>query len=101
LFQVKMQLVTANLHVQLKINPGAESCRLQGCTAVLCCVVICSDLVCKLTGIDSDLQQLKSQVCLIYTENSLTERTSGEGCLKIIPRILHGTDAEYQDMVYS
>ena len=82
LLQVKMEWVTGNLHDLIRMNAAVYSCRLQGFPTVPQFAVYRSYVVRLYTGINVDKWQPKYHVCQIYTGHSLTERTSGEVCIK-------------------
>jgi hypothetical protein len=82
LLQVKMKLVTAKLHVSLKLNHVAFDSRLQGFLTILQYAITRSNVVCLFTKMNWGLLPPKSHDCLIYTEFASQERPSVSVCLK-------------------
>jgi hypothetical protein len=74
--------VSANLHIQLRRNRTANSGRFQWFPTVPQFAASQSNDVCMFTGMNTGERQPKSHDCKICHRHSITERTSGNVCLK-------------------
>jgi hypothetical protein len=68
--------------VILKMNPAADSGKLQGFHTAPRCAICRSEVVCLLTGINYAVRPPKSHDCYLYIGHCSRERTSADVCLK-------------------
>jgi len=82
---IKIDWVTAILHVLRKMNSAAHSSRWHGFQTVLRFASSQADVLCLFTGINLGELPPKSCVCEMYTAHCLTDGTSAVVCLQQSP----------------